>query len=59
MSLRLCPESLEIIKGTMFLSFLPVFANLNHCLPSSTEPRVVNPGGIGPRAPIYSPDSCA
>lgn len=39
MTSRLCSESLEIAKGTMFLSFLPVFANQNHCVPSYTEPE--------------------
>lgn len=58
MSSRLCPESLEIVKGTMFLRFPPVFANQNRCLPSRTEPGVVNPAGIGSRATTYGPDSC-
>ena len=39
MSSRLCPESLKIIKRSMFFSFLPVFDNLNPCFPSSTNPE--------------------
>lgn len=55
---RRCPESLKIAKGTMFLSFLPVFASQNHCVPSHTGPRAVIPAGMGSRAAIYGPDSC-